>query len=94
MQLGDEDVGSIATSAPGQERGGLGVRVGAEAEHGRREAERLGEIRQRRDADAAADEERPLDVEPEAVAERAEDVDPRRRARARRAPPCPGRPDR
>ena len=46
-----------------------------EAEHRRRRAERLREVRQRRDPDAAADEERPLDVEPEAVAERAEDVD-------------------
>ena len=41
-----------------------------EAEHGRRGAERLRQIRERCDADAAADEQRPLDAEVEAVAER------------------------
>ena len=49
--------------------------LAAEAEHGRRTLERLGEVRQRRDPDPAADEQRPRHVEPEAVAERAEDGD-------------------
>ena len=48
----------------------------AEAEDdGRRAAELLGEVRQRRDADPAADEQRPLDVEPIAVPQRAEHAD-------------------
>ena len=58
MQLGDEhrlddDLGVR------DERRRLGVHVAAEAEHRRRAAERLREVRQRRDADAAADEQRP-----------------------------------
>ena len=57
--------------------------VGAEAEDRGRAAERLGEVRHRRDPDAAGDEERPLDREVEAVPERAEDVD--RVARPERA---------
>src|SRR5438067_8747424 len=52
---------------------GLGVPLAPEAEDRGRAAERLGEIRQRRDADPAADEQRSLDVEAIAVAERAED---------------------
>ena len=57
------------------EHGRLGVMLAAEAEHGRRTVERLGEVRQRRDPDAAAHEQRPRHVEPEAVPERAEDRD-------------------
>ena len=39
-------------------------------------AERVGEVRERRDADPAAHQQRPLDVEPVAVAQRAEDRQP------------------
>ena len=60
----------------GQQHGGFGVALAAEAEHDGREAQRLREIRKRRHPDPPADEERPLHVEPVAVAERAEDVDP------------------
>ena len=49
--------------------------LAAEAEHGRRVLERLGEVRQRRDPDPAADEQRPRHVEAEAVPERPEDRD-------------------
>ena len=54
----------------------LGVQFAAEAEHGRRLAERLGEVRERRDPDPAAHQQRSLDVEPVAVAERAENRGP------------------
>ena len=59
----------------GEERRRVRVGGAPEAEHRRREAERLGEIRQRRNADAAADEQRSRDIETEAVPKRAEDVD-------------------
>ena len=66
--------------------------LAAEAEHDGREAQRLGEVRQRRDADAAAYQQRPCDVEPEAVAERAEEVDALARLqRAERRRPRPHR---
>src|SRR5688572_1527765 len=52
------------------ERCGLGVPVGAEAEDGRGVAEPSGEERQRSDPDPPSDEQRPLQVELEAVAER------------------------
>ena len=50
--------------------------VRAEAEHGRRPPERLGQVGERCDPDAAADEQRPLQVEGEAVPERTENVEP------------------
>jgi hypothetical protein len=62
--------GSIDDLGVRHERGRLGVVLGAEAEHGRRVLERLGEVRQRRDPDPAADEQRPRDVEAEAAPER------------------------
>ena len=68
---------------------GLRVPVAAEAEHRRRMAQLLRQVRERRDADPAAHEERALDVHPEAVAERPEDrqrvaaLERRERARAR-----------
>ena len=55
--------------------GRLRMPVGAEAEDGRRPAEGLGEVGQRRHADAAADEQGLADEELEAHAERAQHVE-------------------
>ena len=79
MRLVGEELGDVgrldADLGVGDERGGLGVPVAAEAEDRRRLPEHLRQVRQRGDADAAADEQRPRDVEVEAVAERAEHVE-------------------
>ena len=53
----------------------LCMALAPKAEHSRCTAERLREIRHRRDPDPARDEQRPSDVEVEAVPERTEDVD-------------------
>ena len=59
----------------GEKARSLRVSIGAEPEDRRRIAQRLREVRHRRDPDAACDEQRPLDIQVEAVAERAEHVD-------------------
>ena len=90
-QLGDECRLDRDLCA-GQERRRLRVELAPEAEHRGREAQRLGEVGQRRNADAAADEYRTFDVESKTLAERPEDVD--RVAAAEPAERLGSRPDR